>query len=218
MDDQEDSTTLGAHAYAKAGPAPDPQPSVQGAASALADEFDPARLRLNQDFFSSLGVEKLVTQIPVRKPDRHWWIRVHPALDMRVETAVLELKEERETYLVDPKVLPELPGDFVAKIILTAINRQGLVFLWPIKLPDFRGRLDEWNHAALAAAKMAESSWIRLSANMAVGSYDLFKATGFTDLPSWPSLSFRELLRLGFKDRVIRTADDPVVQKLKGRI
>lgn len=215
MDDNQESTNLKPHAAAD--PTRDPQSSMQGPAPLIADEFDPARLRLSQDFISSLGVEKLVTQMPVRKPDRQWWIRVHPSLDMRIETAVLELKEERETYLVDPAVWPELPGDFVAKIVLTAINRQGLVFLWPIKLPDYRGQLDDWNRAALVAAKLAESTWIRLSANMSVGTYDLFKATGFTDPPEWPPLPFREILKLAFKDRFIRTADDPIIQKLKGR-
>ena len=62
--------------------------------SATADPFDPERLRLSQDYASSLGVKKALLTIPVRKPAREWWFRTHPDLSYQVETALLELKEE----------------------------------------------------------------------------------------------------------------------------
>ena len=48
---------------------------------------------------------------------------------------MIDLKEEREDYLVRLKSLPELVGEFVYKTLFTAINRQGVVFLWPVRLP-----------------------------------------------------------------------------------
>ncbi len=68
--------------------------------------FDLERLRLSQDFPSQVGVKKAILTVPVRKPDRQWFIRVHPDPDWRLETAVLELKDERETYLVEPEMWP----------------------------------------------------------------------------------------------------------------
>jgi hypothetical protein len=62
--------------------------------------FDPARLRLSQNFSESVGVKKALLTVPVRKPGRQDFVRVHPDEDYRLETAVVELKDERETYLV----------------------------------------------------------------------------------------------------------------------
>ena len=78
-----------AHAEAPAGvPAPDP--------------FDPAALRLSQDFAASVGVRKVLLSVPVRKPDKSWWVRVHPDEGYRLPTTVIELREDRgsESYLV----------------------------------------------------------------------------------------------------------------------
>ena len=41
--------------------------------------FDPAHLRLSQDFTSQIGGKKALMSVPVRKPDRQWFVRVHPA-------------------------------------------------------------------------------------------------------------------------------------------
>ena len=61
--------------------------------------LDLKRLRLSQDFGDQVGVHKRIITVPVRKPDRQWFIRIHPDETWRLETAVLELKDERETYL-----------------------------------------------------------------------------------------------------------------------
>jgi hypothetical protein len=58
--------------------------------------FDPASLRLSQNFHESLGVKKALITVPVRKPAKQDFIRVHPDPDYRLETAVFNLKEERE--------------------------------------------------------------------------------------------------------------------------
>ena len=84
------------------------------------DPFAPESLRLSQDFTANLGVKKLLTTIPVRRPDKQWFIRVHPDRAFRTETTLLELKEENETYLVPPHMRDELPGDLVVKLLLTA--------------------------------------------------------------------------------------------------
>ena len=62
-------------------------------------DLDLARLRLGQDFADKVGVKKALLTVPVRKPDRQSFVRVHPDPSWRLDTAVLTLKEERETYL-----------------------------------------------------------------------------------------------------------------------
>lgn len=181
--------------------------------------FDPSRLRLSQDFGATLGVKKAVLTIPVKKPLKEWFIQVHPDESYRIQTAVLELKESRETYLVDSSLWPELScseSTFGTRSIYTAVNRQGVVFLWPIRLPGADGKLDAWNQSALEAAQMAMGKWVRIAANMSLGAYDVYEATAKLPAPEWPTLSFAELLGVAFKNQFIKTLDHPVLQRLRG--
>jgi hypothetical protein len=184
------------------------------------DPFDPASLRLSQDFSAQLGVKKVLTTVPVRKPDKAWFVRVHPFEDYRLETAVIELKEERETYLVAKPLWPELAGEstFSPRIIYTAVNRQGVVFLWPIRLPGPDGKLDDWNQSALEAAQRAQAHWVRVQANMALGAYEVYEATAPLPEPKFPEVPLMELLKIGFKGRFIDNLDHPVLKKLRGEV
>jgi hypothetical protein len=95
--------------------------------------IDLAKLRLPQHFTAG-AVEKFITTIPIRKPDRFTFIRVHPDETYHFPTLMFDLKEERETYLVDEPLRDELAADLVPKIIFPAITRQGVLFLWPVRL------------------------------------------------------------------------------------
>ncbi len=104
--------------------------------------FDPAALRLNQSFPDTVGVKKLLTTVPVRKPNRQDFVRVHPDQNYRLTpAAIIEVKENRdEVYLVTPSIAQALPGEFATATLYLAINRQGVPFLWPVKLPAPDGK------------------------------------------------------------------------------
>src|SRR5262245_52474153 len=178
--------------------------------------FNLSRLRLGQDFAEQLGVKKLLSTVPVRKPDRQSFVRVHPDPTRRLDTATLTLKDERETYLVDPSLWRELPGELVPTALFTAITRQGVVFLWPVRLPGPDGRLDSWSRSALDATEMAKEEWVRVAANMSLGAYDVFVATGEFPEPEWPEVTYQKLLEIAFRDRFIRVPEHPVIKKLRG--
>ena len=180
--------------------------------------FDPSRLKLSQDFTANIGVKKALITVPIRKPDRQTFVRVHPDPEYRLETAVLELKEERETYLVARELWPQLAGEVVPKVLLTAVSRQGVIFLWPIRLPDSDGRLDEWSRSALEAASRAESHWVKLVGNRSLGAYEVYDATGKLPGPEWPEVSLGELLKIAFKDRFIESLDHSVIKRIQGGI
>jgi hypothetical protein len=177
---------------------------------------DLAALRLSQDFDASLGVKRALLTVPVRKPAREWFVRTNPAL--RIETCVLELKEDRETYLVVPALRSELASEstFGPRALFVAMNRQGVLFVWPIRLPGPDGKIDDWNRSALEAASMAETQWIRVASNMPLGAYDVFIASADWPEPSWPDLPLSEILRIAFKGRVIDSLDHPVLKRLRG--
>ncbi len=124
------------------------------------DPFDPAALRLSQDFASSIGVKKVLTVVPCRKPNRHEFVRVRAGEEWRLETGVFEDKVNREIYLVQRDLWPELAGEVFPVCLFLAVNRQGDVFLWAAKLPGSDGRSNTWNDSALAAATIAETRWV----------------------------------------------------------
>jgi hypothetical protein len=143
----------------------DPEPDTSTSPAASPDPFDPASLRLTSDFSASIGVKKALLSVPVRKPDKSWFVRVHPAEEYRLSTAVIELKEDRETYLVAPSLWRELATEttFSPRALFTTLNKQNVLFLWPIRLPGPDGRVDDWSRTALEAAQMAVKSWCRVT-------------------------------------------------------
>jgi hypothetical protein len=180
--------------------------------------FDPARLRLTQDFATNLGVKKALVTVPVRKPAKEWWVQVRPNEAHRIETCVVELKEDREMYLVDPSLWPELAGEstFSPRALFTTMNRQGVLFLWPARLPGSDGKLDNWGISALEAARRASGKWVRVVANMDLGAYDVYETQAQWPEPQWPAHSLSDLLTIGFKGRLIETPDHPVLKRLRG--
>lgn len=90
-----------------------------------------------------------------RKPNPQEFFRVHPNDDWRLDTAVIEIKSDREVYLVDPAIWPLFPNECKAKTLYTTIDRRNVVTLWPVRLPDENGPLDDWNRSAHEAAQLA---------------------------------------------------------------
>lgn len=182
------------------------------------NQFDPAQLKLSQNFTEHTSVKKLLTTIPVRKPNKQDFIRVHPDPEFRLETAVLEFKEERETYLVAQELWSELPSELTPKVLFVAMNRQKVLFIWPVRLPGEDGRHDEWNASALEAAKIAEQHWVRVSANMSLGAYDIAQASVDLLEPEWPDYTLSQILEIAFKGRFIKDLNHLALRRLRGEV
>ena len=172
------------------------------------DPFDLNALRLDQSFVETAGVKKLLTTVPVRKPNPQDFVRVHPDPEYRATLAVIELKEDREIYLVTPPIARELPGEFVMVMLFTTINRQGVVRLWPVRLPAPDGRVLEWHRSAADAAEMAMRRWVRVKANMCArrlrdlrGHRRSQNRNGRGDVPG--------IVRIAFRDRLVDRLDHP---------
>jgi hypothetical protein len=180
------------------------------------DPFDPEALRLDQSFLEGPAVKKLLTTIPVRKPGAQDFVRVHPSGEYNLNTAVISLKDDRETYLVAPLLVPELIDECTPVTLYTTISRQGVLSLWPVRLPGQDGKDMEWWRSAREAAELAMKSWARVKANTALGAYEISLATGSLPEPEWPQLTLHEILRIAFRDFMIDSADHTVIRKLRG--
>ena len=185
---------------------------------ATKNKFDVSQLRLSQNFADAIGVKKALLTVPVRKPGRQDFVRVHPDPTYRIETAVIELKDENETYLVAPHLWSELPTEVTPKILFSAINRQGVLFLWPVRLPGSDGRSNPWNETALSAAQMAMNKWIRVASNRSLGAYEIYEASGDLADPEWPDISFQKIIEVAFRANFIESFDHPVIKRLLGQM
>ena len=91
------------------------------------DPFDLSRLRLSQNYTETVGVKKLLRTVPVRKPNKQDFIRVHPDAAYRENFPMVELKEDREQYLVGGADLAaELATEIINVSLFTAISHLSL--------------------------------------------------------------------------------------------
>lgn len=175
-----------------------------------------AGLRIDQSYSeAAVGVRKVLLTVPVRKPNRDEFIRVH--VEHLVDLYMVELKTEREIYFAKHDVA-QLLSEFVEPVRLRlCVSRQGVAFLWPIKLPKDDRRADSWRTSAAEAAGLAERQWIRLSADMHLGAYQTFAAVADLGEPRWPTEPWAEVLRIALRDRIIDAEDHAVARQVLGR-
>lgn len=153
----------------------------------------------------------------MRKPNKQDFVRVHPNVDYRLTTGLIELKDNRETFLVLPGVVKELSeSEFFLATLFFTINRQKVVSVWPVKLPSVDGKSNDWHQSALEAAERAMINWIRLAANMSLGAYEISEAIANYGEPEWPEHSFMDILKIAFKNRLIGTSEHLVIKQLRG--
>ena len=57
--------------------------------------IDLEKVRLSQDFAALTRTEKLLVHVPVRKPAKHQFFRVHPGEDYRLECFIVEIDGDR---------------------------------------------------------------------------------------------------------------------------
>jgi hypothetical protein len=185
----------------------------------LADDpfADLTKLRLDQSHLETNGVKKLLKTVPVRKPGPQDFVRTHP--EHRLPAALIELKDDREMYLVSPAMVPELHGEYFPAMLFLTISRQGVLTLWPVRLPGLDGKHLEWHRSAMEAAEAAQSKWIKIRANLGLGAYEIYVAENVNiPGPAWPNEKFENIIRVAFRDRFIETNDHPVVKRLRGQL
>lgn len=182
----------------------------------VAEDAFLASLRIDQSFLNeTIGVKKPLLTVPIRKPLRTDFVRVHP--EHFVDCFALELKTEREFYFVVPGVAPAI-AEFVDPVRLRlCVTRQGVVFLWPVKLPRDDRRADAWRVSAAQAALLAETRWTRVAADMALGAYQPHVALADLGEPKWPDETWPEVVKVALKDRMIDSEDHAVIRELTGQ-
>ena len=163
-------------------------------------------------------VERILTRVPVKKPGKQSFVRVHPSEEFRINVGLIIIREPYETYLVSQELTGELAEDITPTSLLTTVDKFKQVFLWPIKLPDCFGKLDPWNESATVAASRARDAWVKVTSNRSIGSYEVYEAKGDLGEPEWPNKSFQELIYMAFADYFIDSLNHPIVKRLRGEV
>jgi hypothetical protein len=184
------------------------------------DPFDTERLRSAS--LENIAVEKITLTIPVRRPGRNEFFRVHPDPAMTVDWYVLEHDDDmdHEVYWVTEQFRAALLDELKPVRIFVCINKRGTQFLWPARIPSTDNRLGRrWHESALEIADQAKTLWVKMQGKRDLGAYEMYRAQGDLGEPQWVDKSLSDLLRLAFKgDRLISSIDHPVLRDLVGEI
>ena len=187
------------------------------------DPFDLDSLRLGSDFSAGLGVRRVITTIPVRKPSKDEWFRRRAGDGWALQTAVLEVEKgtERTVYILARHLWTDYSGEITPAVLYICMNRQGDLFVWRVKLPGPDGRPNTWTDSALEIARAATTTWCRMKSDMTNGIYTHFVPADDVVLPepAWPTdLTMADILRIAFRGRLIESVDHPVLRELRGEL
>jgi hypothetical protein len=185
------------------------------------DPFDLDALRV--EGLDDISTEKVLLTVPARKPKAREFFRVHPGDDYTLDSLVFERVDglDREVYLVAKHLRAELAGDCQRVRLFTCMSKRGVLFLWPARLPDDEaagGGGRAWHSSALETAEEAKKSWVRMQGDRDLGAYVMHRAKGDLGEPAWPDMTFRDLIALAFKDRLIDTPHHDVLRELRGEL
>jgi hypothetical protein len=210
-------------------PSPPPPPPPPAAptlrrkkAADTASLPDLRKYRISQNYADVLKTRKKAVIVPLRKPDDQTWVYIHPEDGWRDSVAVLVDKANREIFVVEPELLPEITETFVSKLIVSYVTRAGSHGLWPIRLPDENGRLDTFNRSALEIVHRFSGQWIRVTLNAAMSCYEVWEMSTAVEMPEpkWPEAEggFSYLFGLAFKANTISSLEHPLLKTLRGEL
>jgi hypothetical protein len=166
-----------------------------------------------------------VTDIAVKKPKNDIYFRCHDSEDMVFRDAPLLVDSKHgDFYFVGPNMLGH---EKIKKrlrrfdIVIAYVWPGGEIFLWPV--PIIVGRpLQAWK-AQRDAYEQGRNEWTQLVWDAEQSKHYIEGAEekdGQVTIPQpiWPpDLELSQLMKLGFAERTITSADHPYVMQLRGR-
>lgn len=183
--------------------------------ASLADE-----VRMGQ---GDIELDSEQISIAIERPDKQKFFRVHPDSDLVISAGILQYEDhgDRTNYLVTATFYKQyhdtLEGDVSLKILYAYVLDTGKYGLWPIAAPSATGNVRDWTKAAIEAAKLARTSWVRLKPVRSQNTYHIILSKTEREDPEWPEWGIGEWLERAFPDElVIRDESHPVYRKLQG--
>jgi hypothetical protein len=170
---------------------------------------------------ATLKVSRKVVPVNVRvgKPANNVYFRVHPKPGWSLDCSVIVGDGGSDDfYFVTPSMLDHhtmLPRLRKVSIVTVYTWPGGAISLWPVPIVE-ETRIACWK-SARAASELAKTKWVQIVWNNETRDYDVITAEGINTEPNWPTdKSLRDLLRLGFADKIIDSPEHPYVMRLRG--
>jgi hypothetical protein len=180
-------------------------------------DLDINQYRVDQNFNLHVQARKKAVCVPVEKPNRQQWVCIHPDPAWRMAAIVLEDKENRRTYIVEPSIAPDVAEDLAHKLLVAYVTRAGNPGLWPIKLQDEGGRIDTYSESALAIVTDHAGKWIRVLSDQNDKTYNVLESSSMElSALKWPEAGFEWMFQTAFRNRVIRSLEHPILKALRG--
>lgn len=181
-------------------------------------DFDALRLPPS----GQIVVKSDLSIIPIRKPKKTEYFRKRPGNEWVIDLPIYE-DDDGEIYLVGPQCLGFLNDQGLirrARIHTLIAYGSGVLFLSPIGLPDADGKHNSYNRSREEEYRKAETEWVRIIANKALGGYNSSKPESKYPEPDWPTPphTLKEALSIAFKGKYINEPDHPIINRLKGRL
>jgi hypothetical protein len=157
--------------------------------------------------------------VAVKRPPNNVYFRCHADPTMALDASIIVGDGGSDDfYFVTPfmlnhhTMLPRLRRVTIATVYTWP---GGAISLWPVPNVE-ETRVACWK-SARAAFELAKAQWVQLCWNGELRDYDVAVAENIDTEPAWPTdKSFRDLLPLGFTDKIINTPEHPYVMRLRG--
>ena len=178
------------------------------------------KLRLPADYGGQSGAKKILTTVPVGKPNKGRFFRTHPDDAQTMEALIYEDKEQGDVYIVSPDVGPLLESLTRRVRIYITVDRADNPHLVPVPLPGTDGVRNRWHDSLEKAILHGRNAWIRISANKATGGYEIYEATQSASIPApkWPEQDIETLVETAFAGKMILDENHPIVDSILGKV
>jgi len=175
------------------------------------DPFDLDNLIVEPDY-APVG-EREISRIKVKRPGDQTWFRTHPEYEICI--MLFEYINDEKIYVVTAPMQPYFQGLGRKHLVYPYISSNGVLALWPVKLPNDSGELHSYPESAHDCARKARKQWIRIESDRHASQYVPVPLKRQKDDLKWPEFSESKWLKLGFKDQLIDSLDHPIVQELE---
>jgi hypothetical protein len=121
--------------------------------------------------------------------------------------------EGRDPYLVAPKIAEQKKEEDTIRpvLIVRYVTMTGEEGLWPLKLNPPDGKSNNWNTSALNILELAESGkWIRIMNAGKHYGHQVSRKKFEQVPPKFTDRSFKDLIEIAFKDRIVKTLDHEI--------
>lgn len=121
--------------------------------------------------------------------------------------------EGRDPYLVTPKIakLKSEEDTIRPVLIVRYVTMAGEEGLWPLKLNPPDGKSNNWNTSALHILEIAENgNWVRMVNAGKHYRHQVSRKTLKEVPPKFTDRTFKDLIDIAFKDRIVKTLDHEI--------